>query len=216
VGYTTYLKLIPDLTENKETYATGMRDEVERCRYAIEAAHQGKQVALVCSGDPGVYGMAGLIFELLEHDQLDLDVEIVPGVTAASQAAARVGAPLMCDFLVLSLSDLLVPQEQIRKRLKAAVDGDFVTVLYNPKSKKRTQLFAEAIQLFSENGLQDAPAAVVTNAGREGETVQMTTIAKLPDAEVNMLSVVIFGNSQVQMLNGQMVARRGYEERGKL
>ncbi len=148
VGYTRYMKLVADLTAGKELIATGMTQEAERCRLALARAREGKTVALISSGDPGIYGMAGLVLELAASERIAVPIEIVPGITAASALAARLGAPLMCDFAVLSMSDLLVPWEQIRKRLEAVAAADLVAVIYNPRSQKRTRQLAEAATIF--------------------------------------------------------------------
>ncbi len=213
VGYRTYLDLIPELLVGREVVSSGMRQEVERCREALERARAGASVALVSSGDPGIYGMAGLALELLDGEELD--VEIVPGVSAVQAAAARLGAPLMHDFAVISLSDLLTPWELIRRRLRAAAEADFVVALYNPKSHGRTTQLAEAREILLAHRPPSTPVGIVRNACRPGETVTVTDLGTLLDHPVDMLSVVIVGNASTTVDSaGRMVTPRGYEVQG--
>ena len=165
VGYTRYMKLVSDLTAGKELIATGMTQEAERCRLALARAREGKTVALISSGDPGIYGMAGLVLELAASEGIAVPIEIVPGITAASALAARLGAPLMCDFAVLSMSDLLVPWEQIRRRLEAVAAADLVVAIYNPRSQKRTRQLAEAAAIFRRHRPGTTPVGVGTDMG---------------------------------------------------
>lgn len=215
VGYTRYLELIEDLTGGKELLASGMTQEVDRCRLALQRAAAGATVALISSGDAGVYGMAGLALELAQADGLgdQVAIEIVPGVTAATAAAARLGAPLMVDFAVISLSDLLVSWEQIRKRLQAAASADFVTALYNPRSHTRVKQLTEAAAIFLEHRGPDTPVGIATALGTGEESVVLSTLGRLLQEEVNMRSIVIIGNSATQVIHGLMVTRRGYEKR---
>lgn len=209
IGYDTYLGLLSDeILAGKEVFRSGMHKEVERCRLAVELARSGKKVAVVSSGDPGVYGMSGPVLEVL--GEAELDVEIVPGVTAATAAAAFLGAPLNNDFAVVSLSDLLTPWPVIERRLAAAAAGDYVTVLYNPKSKKRREQFAKAVEIFLRHRKGETPAGIVRNAGRPGEEVIVTTLRELPEQPVDMLTTVIIGNSQTFTVNGRLVTPRGY------
>lgn len=210
-GYTTYLELITDLTAGKTLITTGMTKEVERCRRALEAATAGHRVAMVCSGDAGIYGMAGLILELVAAEGFDVPVDIVPGVTACSAAAAALGAPLMCDFAVVSLSDLLMPWDTIVDRLRAVAGADFVTALYNPRSKKRIRQLTEAIRIFMAHRGHNAPVGVVTAAGCPDESVVLTDLAHLDEQPITMRSVVIIGNSRTQFTAGRMVTGRGYQ-----
>jgi precorrin-3B C17-methyltransferase len=213
-GYRTYLGLLEDdLTEGKEIISTGMTSEIERCRQAIEAARSGLQVAVVCSGDPGIYAMAGLIFELLEQEGLltELEVQVVPGIPAFSAAAALLGAPLMHDFASISLSDLLTPWEVIEGRLQAAASGDFVLVLYNPRSTKRHWQLEEARRILLQYRSEQTPVGVVRNAGRQDQSVSLTSLLRLDPDTVDMLCTVIVGNSQTRVLGGdRMVTPRGY------
>ena len=210
-GYNTYLNLIPELTGGKTIIATGMRREVERCRLALEAAAAGEQVAMVCSGDAGIYGMAGLIMELAAAEGLDVPLEVVPGVTACSAAAAALGAPLMCDFAVISLSDLLMPWDASVIRLRGVAAADLVTALYNPRSKKRVRQLTEAIDILMQHRPGDTPTGVVTAAGCADEKVVLTDLAHLDEQVITMRSVVIVGNSRTEIVAGRMVTRRGYQ-----
>lgn len=212
VGYTTYIELIADLVDGKEVIATGMRREIERGRMAVERAARGQRVAVVSSGDPGVYGMAGLILELLEQQGLlaQVAVEIIPGITAATAAAARLGAPLMLDFCVISLSDLLVPWDMIARRLEAVAAADLVVVLYNPASHRRRSHLEAARQIFLRFRSPSTPVGLVRNAFRPGEEVTITTLADLPHFTVDMLTTVIVGNSTTRRVGDYLVTARGY------
>jgi len=208
VGYRTYLDLLGDLILDKEIHRSSMRKEIERCHLAVELALSGKKVAVVCSGDAGVYGMAGPVLEVLGKRKLE--VEIIPGVTAATAAAASLGAPLNHDFAVISLSDLLTPWPVIEKRLLAAAAGDFVTVLYNPKSKKRQEQIVKAVQIFLEHRDESTPVGIVRNQSREQEEIIITTLKKMLEHTIDMFTTVIIGNSQTFALNSQMITPRGY------
>jgi precorrin-3B C17-methyltransferase len=212
VGYTLYVDLIRDLLAGKEVVSTGMTREVERCRAAVDLALAGRSVAVVSTGDPGVYGMAGLVLELLAEADPEgrVGVEVVPGVSAVHAAASRLGAPLMTDFAVVSLSDLLTPWDAIRRRLEAAAAADFVVALYNPRSRKRVRHLEEACEILLAHRPADTPAGVVRNALRRGEEVHLTTLALVPAAAVDMMSVVIVGNASTKRLGGWIVTPRGY------
>ncbi|HHW43333.1 MAG TPA: precorrin-3B C(17)-methyltransferase [Desulfotomaculum sp.] len=212
VGYKTYIQLIAPLLKGKEILSTGMTREVERCTAAIEQAKGGKRVALVSSGDPGVYGMAGLALELLERDDLldRVEVEIIPGITSASAAAALLGAPLMHDFAVISLSDLLTPWEVIQKRLDLAARGDFVIVLYNPASHQRKNQIREAREIMLQHKPGSTPAGIVRNAYREQEKVVITDLEHLLDHPIDMLCTVIIGNARTRRIEDYLVTPRGY------
>jgi len=214
-GYQVYLELIAELIADKETFATGMRQETERCREALRRATAGAVVSLVCSGDAGIYGMAGLVLELQQREgPPDVAVEIIPGVSAVQAAAARLGAPLMHDFAVISLSDLLTDWALIRQRLAAAARADFVVALYNPKSRGRTTQIAEAREILLRQRAPQTPVGIVRNACREGESICVTTLAALLDAEIDMFSLVIIGNSATRVdAQGRMVTPRGYEKK---
>lgn len=209
VGYPVYLSLLGEHFQEKEMISTPMRREVERCRIAYEKAEEGKTVALVCSGDAGVYGLASLMYEL-SPDYPKCGLTVIPGVTAASGGAALLGAPLNHDFCVISLSDLLTPWERIEKRLRAAAEGDFAIALYNPASRKRKDHLKRACRILLETLPEDRPCGYVENIGREGTRLEVCTLAELKDREVNMFTTVFIGNTQTVMLNGKLVARRGY------
>ncbi|MBW1774205.1 MAG: precorrin-3B C(17)-methyltransferase [Deltaproteobacteria bacterium] len=216
VGYKTYMDLIdPELLEGRETISTGMRGEIRRCRMAIEKALDGKETAVVSSGDVGIYGMAGLVMELLaEQDLMDkLEVEVIPGIPALSAAAALLGAPLMHDFAVISLSDLMIPWEVIEARVEAAVRADFVLVIYNPRSEKRHWQLGRMRNLVMKYRNEDTPVGIVRNAAREGQSVHITTLSKLDESKVDMLSILIFGNSKTEVFGEKMITPRGYLKR---
>ena len=209
VGYTTYIDLIRGDYGDKEYIATPMTSEVQRCRLAVEAAASGKKVALISSGDAGVYGMAGILHEVAASYD-DLEIAVIPGVTAACSGAALLGAPLIHDFCLISLSDLLTPWGQIAKRLEAAAQADFVITLYNPGSKKRKDYLASACAIIGKYRSGETPAGIVRNIGREGETALLSTLQALAGADVDMFTTVFIGNSRTQVINGRMVTPRGY------
>ena len=213
VGYTAYIDLVKEDFPDKETLSTGMRREVDRCRAAVEAALTGKNVAVVCSGDSGVYGMAGLVYEVAqEYDPID--IEVVPGITAACGGAAVLGAPLTHDFAVVSLSDLLTPWEKIEARLTAAARADFVLCLYNPASKSRPDYLRRACDILLAAGKSpDTVCGTVRNIGRAGEEAGLLTLGQLRDTQVDMFTTVFVGNSQTKVLGGKMVTPRGYLQR---
>ena len=212
VGYKTYVELITDLIDGQEVLSTGMTREIERCELAIERAVAGNKVAVVSSGDPGVYGMAGLILELLHRDDTykKIEVEIIPGVTSATASAARLGAPLMHDFTVISLSDLLTPWELIQKRLHAAGEGDFVVVLYNPSSRRRTEHIVTARSILLKYKTAATPVGIVRNAEREGEEIILTDLENMLQHPIDMFSTVIIGNQTTTRLGQYLVTPRGY------
>lgn len=215
VGYSAYLDLIAPLLGSEQiVQAYALTQEVMRATEAVEAAERGQHVAIVSSGDAGIYGMAGLVFDVLASRAWDpergITVDVIPGVSALLAAAARVGAPLMHDFAAISLSDLLTPREVIMRRLRFAAMGDFVTALYNPRSQKRTEPFDQACRIFQEERSALTPVALVRQAYRTQETIQMVTVDNLFDADVDMLTIVIIGNSQTRVVNGRMVTPRGY------
>lgn len=214
VGYKTYLRLISHLVPNVPRQSSGMRQEVERVAQVIAQAQAGKRVALVSSGDPGVYGLAGLVYEMLhERAESDLPVEIIPGISALNAAAALLGAPLMNDFAAISLSDQLVTREGILRRLELATQADFVLGLYNPKSRRRTEPFDLACKMMLRCRPAQTPVGIVRAAYRDKQQVTITTLAALPDSEVNMVTIVIVGNSRTFIDNGRMVTRRGYADK---
>lgn len=208
VGYKTYLDFLDEILEDKEIINSGMRKEVERGELAVEQAKTGKKVAVVSSGDAGVYGMAGVILELV--GEADLEVEIIPGITAANAAAACLGAPLMHDFAVISLSDLLTPWELIKKRLACAAEGDFIITLYNPRSKGRKDQIVEAQQIISRVRGEKTPVGIVRNAKREGEEVVITTLGEMLNHNIDMFTMVVIGNSNTFSNGKYMITPRGY------
>lgn len=217
VGYAPYLEQLGALTAGKQLLSSGMMQEIDRCRAAITAAHQGSRVALVSGGDAGIYGMAGLVLELLEAEgHQDLDVTIIPGISAFQAAASCLGAPLMHDTALISLSDLLTPWQTIRKRLQAAAEADFVIALYNPRSTKRVNQLTEAQQIILAARPAATPVGIVRNACREGEDLLVTTLGALLDQQVDMATVVIIGNRTTFVdRQGRMVTPRGYESKGE-
>ncbi|MCD8364222.1 MAG: precorrin-3B C(17)-methyltransferase [Clostridiales bacterium] len=210
VGYTVYVDLVKENFSGKKFLSTPMTGETQRCEMAFEEAVKGKTVAVVCSGDPGVYGMATLMLEI-GRSYPEVAVEVVPGVTAATGGAGVLGAPLSHDFAVISLSDLLTPWEVIEKRLLAAAKADFSVVLYNPSSKKRHDYLRKACDLMLRYKARETVCGVTANIGREGETAQIYTLGELRDVQVDMFTTVFIGNSQTKILNGKMVTPRGYQ-----
>lgn len=213
-GYTVYVELVRPLYPGKEVYTTAMTQELDRCRWALDAARGGRTVALVCSGDAGVYGMAGPLLQLA-GDNPAVEIEVVPGVTAALSGGAVLGAPLMNDFCVISLSDLLTPWAQIERRLRAAAQGDFALCLYNPSSKKRAGHLRRACDILLDCG--KAPETVcgwVKNIGRPGQCRRVLTLAQLREETLDMFTTVFIGSSATQAVGGRMVTPRGYEAKG--
>ncbi|MEG0779164.1 MAG: precorrin-3B C(17)-methyltransferase [Oscillospiraceae bacterium] len=209
-GYPVYLDLITPDFPGREVIATPMTREMERCRLALEAAQSGKTTALVCSGDPGVYGMAGPILQL-SPDYPAVEIAVVPGVTAALAGAAVLGAPLMHDFCVISLSDLLTPWSLIETRLRCAAAGDFSLCLYNPSSKKRADYLEKACAILGEVKSPDTVCGWVRQIGRDGQCHRILTLAELAAEQLDMFTTVFIGNSTTQVLAGRMVTPRGYE-----
>lgn len=212
VGYRTYLDLIRADYPRAEYLSTPMRGEVERCHLALEQAARGRRVAMVCSGDPGVYGMAGLLFELLPAYR-GVRVEVIPGVTAANGGAALLGAPLMHDWCSISLSDLMTPWDTIAKRLRAAGEADFCIALYNPASRGRADYLRRACDILLESRAGSTVCGIVRNVGRQGESSVIMTLAELRDVQADMLTCVFVGNSQTTVIDGHMVTPRGYLQR---
>lgn len=209
VGYTVYVDLIKEHFADKEMITTPMRQEVERCRIAFEEAAKGKSVAMVCSGDAGVYGMAGLMYEI-GADYPDCQVSVVPGVTAATAGAAVLGAPLIHDFALISLSDLLTPWEKIETRLECAAKADFVICLYNPSSKKRHDYLTKACDLILKYAAPETVCAAVANIERDNQTAVLMELAELRDYSADMFTTIFIGNSQTRIVDGHMVTPRGY------
>jgi precorrin-3B C17-methyltransferase len=209
VGYRPYLGLVADLVAGKRTVASGMRQETTRAEAAVAEATAGSRVAVISTGDAGVYGMAGLVLELLPEGS-PVTVEVVPGVTAASAAAACLGAPLMNDFAVVSLSDLLTPLEVIERRLTAAADGDFVIALYNPRSTRRHEPLRCALAILRERRPPGTPVGLVRNALRDGQEARVTTLGDLREDDVDMLTILVVGNGETLVRDGRMITPRGY------
>ena len=210
VGYSLYAELIKNIYPDKVYITTGMKQEIERCQICINEALAGRTVALVCSGDAGVYGMASPLLEIMENE--DVEVVVVAGITAALSGAAGLGAPINHDFCLISLSDLLTPWESIEKRLRAAVEGDFAIVLYNPSSHKRKDYLMRACEIMMDAGAsKDRICGYVENIGRVGEKKEILTLEKLKSTEVNMFTTVFIGNSLTYEKNGRMITKRGYK-----
>ena len=210
VGYQTYLDLIPEFLVGKEVIASQMMKEVDRCRKALELAGQGRIVALVSGGDPGIYAMAGLVFEMAREQNVCVAIEVIAGIAALNACAARLGAPLMHDFAAISLSDLLTPWEKIEQRLEAAASADFVVVIYNPKSKKRAEHIVKAREILLAHRAPETPVGIVTAATRENERIVLTTLEKMLESEIDMQTTIIVGNSMTFAWQGFMVTPRGY------
>lgn len=209
VGYTVYIDLVKEYFADKEFLTTPMRKEVDRCVLAFEEAKKGKTVSMICSGDAGVYGMAGLMYEVgVNYPEIEL--EIIPGVTAALGGAAVLGAPLIHDFCLISLSDLLTPWEKIEARLLAAAQADFGVCLYNPSSHKRHDYLEKACDLMMQYKSPETVCGIVSNIAREGEEYKIMTLKELRDTQVDMFTTVFIGNSQTKYLSGKMVTPRGY------
>ncbi|WP_310603326.1 precorrin-3B C(17)-methyltransferase [Anaerosporobacter sp.] len=211
VGYTVYVDLVKEHFADKEFITTPMKQEVKRCELAFEEAKKGKTVAMICSGDAGVYGMAGLIYEVGERYS-DVTIEIIAGITAALSGASVLGAPLIHDFAVISLSDLLTPWEKIEARLRAATEADFSVCLYNPSSKKRADYLMKACDYMLEYKSPETVCGYVRNIGRDGEAFTVLTLQELRETDVDMFTTVFIGNSQTKIVAGKMVTPRGYRE----
>lgn len=222
VGYETYVNLVQDLIAGKEVHRYAMTQEVERAHQCIELAESGRTVSLVSSGDPGIYGMAGLIFEILAEKNWDpkdgLSVEIIPGVSALNSCASIIGSPLMTDFAVLSMSDLLVPWEVITKRVEAAAQGDFVMVIYNPSSKKRIHQLQDARKIILKYRSPETPVAIIKGAYRDSESITMTNLDRMEEHadKLGMISTVIVGNSATYNYRDLMINPRGYRSKYRL
>lgn len=209
-GYGMYVDLVKDLLEGKEVISKGMKREIERANLAIEEAKKGKNVAVISGGDPGVYGMAGIVLELADPE---IEIEVIPGITAATAAAASLGAPLMHDFALISLSDLLTPYDKIMDRIKHCSMADMAIVIYNPRSHGRQKHLDEAREIMLQYKSPETPVGLVRNAKRGEEEVVITTLGNLPNEEVDMLTVVLVGNSETRVQNGKMITPRGYHKK---
>ena len=211
VGYTVYVDLIRTWYPEKEYLSTPMAGEVKRCRMALEIAREGKRVAMVCSGDSGIYGMAALLYEL-RGEEREPEIEVVPGLTAACSGGAMLGAPLTHDFAVVSLSDRLTAWEMIEKRLEAATRADLALVLYNPASKGRPDYLRRACDILLRILPEDRPCGVARNIGREGETCQVMTLSQLREFQADMFCTVFVGNAMTRVIGGKLITPRGYHD----
>ena len=220
VGYVTYIKLVADLLDGKEVIRKGMTEELDRAVHALASAREGKKVALISSGDAGVYGMAGPTYEVLFQagwtPDSGVEVEVIPGASAINACASLVGAPLTHDFCSISLSDLLTPWPVIARRLDAVAAADFVVALYNPKSGRRTQQIVQAQQLFLRHRRPDTPVAIVKSAYRRRQAIVFTTLDSMSDCDIGMLSTVLIGNSHTFVRDGLMITPRGYDNKYEL
>lgn len=207
-GYITYVDLVKDEFSEKEFYVSGMKKEIDRCEKVLELAKEGKKVALISSGDAGIYGMAGIMIEVALGS--GIEVEIIPGITSSVAGASLVGAPLMHDQAIISLSDLLTDWEVITKRIDRASDGDFVISLYNPKSKGRIEQIVEAREIMLKYKAATTPVALLRHVGREDENYTLTTLEDMLNHEIDMFTVVIVGNSKTYVKDGKMITPRGY------
>lgn len=208
VGYTLYCDLVKPSFPDKEYISTPMMREIERCRTALEQAAAGRLTAMICSGDPGIYGMASPLLELA--GEYGVEVEVIPGVTAACTGAALLGSPLTCDFTVVSLSDLLTPAEVIEKRLEGAAMSDICAVIYNPSSRRRADYLRRCCGLFLRYRPADTVCGVAQRVGRDGESIQVMTLKELADFQADMFTTVFIGNSTTKVIDGRMVTPRGY------
>ena len=212
VGYSVYVDLVKEVYPDKEFFTSPMTKEVLRCEKAIEFAKEGKTVSLICSGDSGIYGMAALVYELVEKAGASIEIEVVPGITSASSGGALIGAPLTHDFSVISLSDRLTPWEKIEARLDAAAKADFAIAIYNPASKGRPDHLKRACEILMRTLPGDRPCGIARRIGREGESCEVLTLEELMNAEVDMFCTVFIGNSDTRIINGKLVTPRGYRD----
>lgn len=210
LGYKTYLNLIAEIAPHVPRHSSGMRKEVERAKQALELASEGRRVVVVSSGDPGVYGMAGLLYEVWEENDCQVEIEVIPGISALNAAASLLGAPLMTDFAVISLSDQLTPREHIMRRVEQVTRSDFILCIYNPKGQKRTEPFELTCDLLEKHRSKETPVGIVRSGYREDQEVEIVPLSKLREAEVNMVTIIIVGNDSTRVSNGKMVTPRGY------
>ena len=216
VGYKRYIELIRELVDGKKVLDTGMTQEIDRCRAALKAASEGETVVVISSGDAGIYGMAGPVLELLvKMDEAEKPEfgGVIPGVSAMSAAAGLLGAPIMHDFVVISLSDLLTPWEIIQERAELAAQGDFVTALYNPRSNKRVGQIKAVQEIFLRHRAPETPVGIVTGASRANEATLISTLGDFTKEDINMFSIVIIGNSKTRTVGDWMITPRGYQKR---
>lgn len=211
IGYKTYINLIKELIKGKEVITSGMRAEIERASLAIEKAESGRVVSVISSGDPGVYGMAGLILEVAGNGKHKVNIEVVPGIPSENAAAALLGAPLMHDHVTISLSDLLTPWDVIEKRIELAAEGDFVIVLYNPKSSERKWQIEKTLDILLSKISSDTPVGIVKNAMRDGQSLVITSLGEVLEHPIDMTTILIVGNSTTFVYDNYMVTKRGYK-----
>lgn len=210
VGYTVYCRLIKPFFPGKTFLSTPMMQEIQRCRLALEHAGQGETTAIVCSGDAGIYGMASPVLELA--GEYDVEIEIIPGVTAASSGAALLGSPLTSDFAVISLSDMLTPMEVIEKRIRGAAEADFCIAIYNPSSHRRPGYLHHACSIIMEYRSPQTICGIAQNVCRDGQQIQLLTLSELAETQTDMFSTIFIGNSSTRNINGRMVTPRGYKD----
>lgn len=210
IGYSAYIELVEHLLVGKTVISSGMKREVDRCEQVLDYALKGHDTALISSGDAGIYGMAGIMLELVQREGHDIQVDIIPGITASQAAAAVLGAPLMHDFVTISLSDLMTDWAVIEKRLHAAGAGDFVVCLYNPKSKGRPDHILRAQEILLGYKRPETPVGIVRNAAREGEIATISRLDEFTECEIDMFSTVIIGNQTTYVHNNRMITPRGY------
>jgi len=211
VGYKTYISLVEEFIEGKEVIKNGMRQEIDRCKLAVEYAKKGKIVAVISSGDSGIYGMAGLVLELVTQEENEIPVKIIPGITASIGGASLLGAPIMHDFCHISLSDLLTPWEVIEKRLRLAAEADFVICLYNPRSKGRSGHLEKAFSIMSEFKGPGTPVGILKDVGRPEEKKMILEYKDMDYESVDMTTIVIIGNKSTFIKGGYMITPRGYQ-----
>lgn len=210
IGYDLYIRLLQDRFQKKELLSTSMRGEEKRCKLCFQEARKGKQVSLICSGDAGIYGLASLMYEI-GREYPEIELVVIPGITAAISGAAELGAPLNHDFCIISLSDLLTPWEKIEKRLYAAAEGDFVIVIYNPSSHKRKEHIKRACDTLLQSIERTRVCGYIENIGREGTKMEICTLEELRDKELTMFTTVFIGNSETEIINGKLITKRGYK-----
>jgi precorrin-3B C17-methyltransferase len=211
VGYSTYVEILRKYFTLKEVISSGMRQEVKRCTQSLSLAEAGKVVVLVSSGDPGIYGMAGVMLEVMHKAKSSIKIEVVPGVTSSSAAAALLGAPLMHDFATISLSDLLTGWEVIKKRIKAAAEADFIISIYNPMSNTRTTQLEEAREIMLKYKAPETPVGIVKNAMRDEQEIYITDLAKMMDYAIDMRTILIIGNAATYRSFDLLITPRGYQ-----
>ena len=211
IGYKTYINLIKELVKDKEVIMSGMRSEIERASLAIEKVEAGKVVSVISSGDPGVFGMAGLVLEVAQNSEQKIPVEVVPGIPSENAAAALLGAPLMHDHVTISLSDLLTPWDVIEKRVRLVAEGDFVVVLYNPKSSERKWQIEKTIEILLSRKPSETPVGIVKSAMRKKQNIIITDLGSVLEHPIDMTTILIVGNSTTFVFDNYMVTKRGYE-----